>query len=79
MRRIASAIPWVSIIPMVTSSIYDALVVTVWLRDFKKGMPLVSPATAISFGSIKVMRAAAMRCTEARSQKVTQEVFLADL
>lgn len=57
------------------SSIYDALVVMA--QDFKKGMPLVDGHG--NFGSIEGDGAAAMRYTEARLQKVTQEVFLADL
>ena len=54
------------------SSIYDALVVMA--QDFKKGMPLVDGHG--NFGSIEGDGAAAMRYTEARLQKVTQEVFL---
>ena len=57
------------------SSIYDALVVMA--QDFKKGMPLVDGHG--NFGSIEGDGAAAMRYTEARLQKVTQEVFLSDL
>ncbi len=57
------------------SSIYDALVVMA--QDFKKGMPLVDGHG--NFGSIEGDGAAAMRYTEARLQKVTQEVYLADL
>ena len=57
------------------SSIYDALVVM--SQDFKKGMPLVDGHG--NFGSIEGDGAAAMRYTEARLQKVTQETFLADL
>ena len=57
------------------SSIYDALVVMA--QDFKKGMPLVDGHG--NFGSIEGDGAAAMRYTEARLQKVTQEVFLGDL
>ena len=57
------------------SSIYDALVVMA--QEFKKGMPLVDGHG--NFGSIEGDGAAAMRYTEARLQKVTQEVFLADL
>lgn len=56
-------------------SIYDALVVM--SQDFKKGMPLVDGHG--NFGSIEGDGAAAMRYTEARLQKVTQETFLADL
>ena len=57
------------------SSIYDALVVMA--QEFKKGMPLVDGHG--NFGSIEGDGAAAMRYTEARLQKVTQEVFLSDL
>lgn len=57
------------------SSIYDALVVM--SQDFKKGMPLVDGHG--NFGNIEGDGAAAMRYTEARLQKVTQEGFLADL
>ncbi len=57
------------------SSIYDALVVMA--QDFKKGLPLVDGHG--NFGSSKEMGAAAMRYTEARLQKITQEAYLADL
>ena len=57
------------------SSIYEALVVMA--QDFKKGMPLVDGHG--NFGSIEGDGAAAMRYTEARLQKVTQDAFLADL
>ncbi len=57
------------------SSIYEALVVM--SQDFKKGMALVDGHG--NFGSIEGDGAAAMRYTEARLQKVTQEAFLADL
>ena len=57
------------------SSIYDALVVMT--QDFKKGLPLVDGHG--NFGSIEGDGAAAMRYTEARLQKVTQEAYLADL
>ncbi len=56
-------------------SIYDALVVMA--QDFKKGLPLVDGHG--NFGSIEGDGAAAMRYTEARLQKVTQEAYLADL
>ena len=46
-------------------------------QEFKKGMPLVDGHG--NFGSIEGDGAAAMRYTEARLQKVTQEAFLADL
>ena len=57
------------------SSIYDALVVMT--QDFKKGLPLVDGHG--NFGSIEGDGAAAMRYTEARLQKITQEAYLADL
>jgi DNA gyrase subunit A len=57
------------------SSIYEALVVMT--QDFKKGMPLVDGHG--NFGNIEGDGAAAMRYTEARLQKITQEAFLADL
>jgi len=57
------------------SSIYDALVVMT--QDFKKGLPLVDGHG--NFGNIEGDGAAAMRYTEARLQKITQEAFLGDL
>lgn len=57
------------------SSIYEALVVMA--QDFKKGMPLVDGHG--NFGSIEGDGAAAMRYTEARLKKITQEAYLADL
>ena len=57
------------------SSIYEALVVMA--QDFKKGLPLVDGHG--NFGSIEGDGAAAMRYTEARLQKITQEAYLADL
>ncbi|WP_300712759.1 DNA topoisomerase (ATP-hydrolyzing) subunit A [uncultured Acetatifactor sp.] len=57
------------------SSIYDSLVVMA--QDFKKGLPLVDGHG--NFGNIEGDGAAAMRYTEARLQKVTQEAYLADL
>ena len=57
------------------SSIYEALVVL--SQDFKKGMALVDGHG--NFGSIEGDGAAAMRYTEARLKKFTQEVYLADL
>lgn len=56
-------------------SIYEALVVMA--QDFKKGIPLVDGHG--NFGSIEGDGAAAMRYTEARLQKITQEVYLRDL
>ena len=57
------------------SSIYGALVVLA--QEFKNGMTLVDGHG--NFGSIEGDGAAAMRYTEARLQKITQEVYLADL
>ena len=57
------------------SSIYEALVVMA--QDFKKGIVLVDGHG--NFGSIEGDGAAAMRYTEARLTKFTQEVFLSDL
>lgn len=57
------------------SSIYESLVVMA--QDFKKGMVLVDGHG--NFGSIEGDGAAAMRYTEARLAKITQEAYLADL
>ena len=57
------------------SSIYETLVVL--SQGFKKGMALVDGHG--NFGSIEGDGAAAMRYTEARLQKITQEAYLADL
>lgn len=57
------------------SSIYEALVVMA--QEFKKGQILVDGHG--NFGSIEGDGAAAMRYTEARLTKFTQEVCLADL
>ncbi|MCD8224111.1 MAG: DNA topoisomerase 4 subunit A [Clostridiales bacterium] len=57
------------------SSIYETLVVL--SQDFKKGMPLVDGHG--NFGSIEGDGAAAMRYTEARLQKFTEDVYLKDL
>ena len=57
------------------SSIYDALVVMA--QDFKKGQALVDGHG--NFGSIEGDGAAAMRYTEARLEKITQEVYLSDM
>ena len=57
------------------SSIYEALVVMA--QDFKKGMVLVDGHG--NFGSIEGDGAAAMRYTESRLAKITQEAYLADL
>lgn len=57
------------------SSIYDTLVVM--SQNFKKGMALVDGHG--NFGSIEGDGAAAMRYTEARLEKFTEEVYLKDL
>jgi DNA gyrase subunit A len=57
------------------SSIYDALVVM--SQDFKKSMPLIDGHG--NFGNIEGDGAAAMRYTEARLEKVTENGLLADL
>ena len=57
------------------SSIYDSLVVMA--QDFKKECPLVDGHG--NFGSIEGDGAAAMRYTEARLQKITEDAFLKDL
>ena len=57
------------------SSIYDALVVMA--TGFQKGRTLVDGHG--NFGSIEGDGAAAMRYTEARLEKLTQDVFLSDL
>ena len=61
--------------PHGNSSIYEALVVMA--QEFKKGLPLVDGHG--NFGSIEGDGAAAMRYTEARLQKITQEVYLSDM
>ena len=57
------------------SSFYEALVVLT--QDFKKGIPLIDGHG--NFGNIEGDGAAAMRYTEARLQKISQEALLADL
>lgn len=57
------------------ASIYDALVVMT--QEFKKGLPLIDGHG--NFGNIEGDGAAAMRYTEARLEKVTQDGLLADL
>ena len=57
------------------SSIYESLVVMT--QEFKKGIPLVDGHG--NFGNIEGDGAAAMRYTEARLAKITQEAFLGDL
>ena len=57
------------------SSIYETLVVME--QDFKKGMALVDGHG--NFGSIEGDSPAAMRYTEARLKKFTQDVYLKDL
>ena len=61
--------------PRGDSSIYESLVVMA--QEFKKGMVLVDGHG--NFGSIEGDGAAAMRYTEARLTKFTQEAYLADL
>ena len=75
-RRESSEIPWVNITHTGDSSIYEALVVME--QDFKKGMALVD-GHGKTLGSIEGDGAAAMRYTEARLKKFTQEVYLKDL
>ena len=57
------------------SSIYESLVVMA--QDFKKGMALIDGHG--NFGSIEGDGAAAMRYTEARLARLTQEAYLSDL
>ncbi len=57
------------------SSIYESLVVM--SQDFKKGVPMVDGHG--NFGSIEGDGAAAMRYTEARLARYSQEIFLSDL
>lgn len=57
------------------SSIYETLVVL--SQDFKKGMALVDGHG--NFGSIEGDSPAAMRYTEAKLKKFTQDVYLSDL
>ena len=57
------------------SSIYESLVVMA--QDFKKGLALVDGHG--NFGNIEGDTPAAMRYTEARLQKVTQDAMLSDL
>ena len=57
------------------SSIYEALVVMA--QEFKKGQPLIDGHG--KFGNIEGDGAAAMRYTEARLEKLTQDAFLEDL
>ena len=57
------------------SSIYDSLVVM--SQEFKKGLALVDGHG--NFGNIEGDGAAAMRYTEARLEKITEDAFLADL
>ncbi len=61
--------------PHCDSSIYESLVVMA--QDFKKGMALVDGHG--NFGSIEGDGAAAMRYTEARLARLTQEAYLSDL
>lgn len=57
------------------SSIYDALVVMT--QEFKKGIPLIDGHG--NFGNIEGDSAAAMRYTEARLARISQEGLLSDL
>ena len=57
------------------SSIYDSLVVMA--QDFKKALPLVDGHG--NFGTIEGDSAAAMRYTEARLQRISEDALLADL
>ena len=57
------------------SSIYDSLVVMA--QDFKKTLPLVDGHG--NFGTIEGDSAAAMRYTEARLRRITEDALLADL
>ncbi|MBQ3791183.1 MAG: DNA topoisomerase 4 subunit A [Lachnospiraceae bacterium] len=57
------------------SSIYDSMVVMA--QDFKKSVPLVDGHG--NFGNIEGDGAAAMRYTEARLSRISQECFLSDL
>ena len=61
--------------PRGDSSIYETLVVL--SQDFKKGMALIDGHG--NFGSIEGDGAAAMRYTEAKLAKFTEEVYLKDL
>ena len=72
---VSLGIRWVNIIRTVTARFMMHLVVMA--QDFKKGMILVDGHG--NFGSIEGDGAAAMRYTEARLAKITQEVYLADL
>ena len=57
------------------TSIYETLVILT--QDFKKGMPLINGHG--NFGSLEGDGAAAMRYTEAKLEKFTEEVYLRDL
>ncbi len=57
------------------SSIYEALVVMT--QDFKKGIPLIDGHG--NFGTVEGDGAAAMRYTEARLHKISQDALLQDL
>ncbi len=72
--RVLSVIPWVNIIHMATVLFMTHLLS--WHRNLKRA-PLVDGHG--NFGSIEGDGAAAMRYTEARLQKITQEAFLSDL
>ncbi len=72
---VLSVIPWVNIIHMVTAPFMMHLLL--WHRNSKKAEHLVDGHG--NFGSIEGDGAAAMRYTEARLEKLTQEVYLEDL
>ena len=71
---VSSVIQWVSIILTVTAPFTMPLLL--WPRNSRRACPWYDGHG--NFGSIEGDGAAAMRYTEARLQKVTQEVFLAD-
>ena len=73
--RVSWEIRWVNIILTGIVRSYESLVVMA--QEFKKGMVLVDGHG--NFGSIEGDGAAAMRYTEARLTKFTQEVYLSDL
>ena len=72
---VSSEIRWVNIIR--TATALSMMHWSLWRRNFKKGMTLVDGHG--NFGSIEGDGAAAMRYTEARLEKLTQEAFLGDL
>lgn len=72
--RVLSEIPWVNIIRM---EILPSMMP--WLSWHRISKGTAACGRAWKFGSIEGDGAAAMRYTEARLQKVTQEAYLADL